>query len=218
MSDLSLKKKRMLMFFIEATQKIIERNGFDNVTIRKIAAEAGYNSATIYNYYKDLDHLLQFACMEYLIGYQNKLIKELNGLSNAKDIYFATWNLFASECYDHPKVYYHLFFSKHKEAINKTFYQYIALFDIKYDLELKDKLFSFIMLPNLFERHAILLNSLAEYAIIENKYIHEKATMLILIFESMLNTIRNDPIFYNKQEFINSIILYSKILLQIDTR
>lgn len=215
MNEITLKQKRMLMFFIEATQKIIESDGFENVTIRNIAKKAGYNSATIYNYYKDLDHLLQFACVEYLISYQNILLKKLNGFSNAKDIYYTTWKIFASECYKHPKVYYHLFFSKHRDSISKTFYRYLEIFDIKYDLVLKDELFSFIMLPDLFDRHTLLLRSLAKQSIIENKYLSEKATILILAYESMLNSLRNDPKYYSEQEFSDNILSYSKILLDI---
>lgn len=152
MKDLPLKRKRMLLYFIEATQNIIDRNGFDNVTIRKISKEAGYNSATLYNYYEDLDHLLQFACVEYLIRYQKKLIKQIRNLTDSKEIYFQTWSLFAQACYEHPKVYYHLFFSKHKNQIHQTFYRYLDLFDIEYGEIPSRKVFTFIKLPDLVKR------------------------------------------------------------------
>ncbi len=216
MKKLPIKQKRILLYFIEATQSIIERDGFDNVTIRKISKEAGYNSATLYNYYEDLDHLLQFACVEYLIQYQKKLVKRIRNLTNPKDIYFATWILFAEECYEHPKVYYHLFFSKHKNKIYKTFYQYLDLFEIKYDSVPTQKVFSFITLPDLVKRHTILLESLAEHGFIENDHISVKAGMLIMIFESMLGAIRNEPDIYSKEDFTNKILQYSKILLRID--
>ena len=215
MEKLTLKKKRMLLYFIEATQKIIDQDGFDNVTIRKISTEAGYNSATLYNYYEDLDLLLQFACVEYLITYQNKLIRKIKNLTNPKEIYFETWILFSSECYSHPKVYYHLFFSKHKDKIHETFYRYLELFDIKYDFDTTKKVFSFITLPDLVERHTILLESLAEQKLIEDTQISEKANMLVLIFESMLNSLRNNPESCSKEDFINNIVTYSSILLHL---
>ena len=213
--ELTIRQRRTLAFFIEAAQKIIERDGFDNVNIRKIAKEAGYNSATIYNYYKDLDHLLQFACVQYLIGYQNKLTSVLKDLTEPQDIYFTTWKIFAAECHARPKVYHHLFFSKHKNSIDETFYRYIEIFDIKYELVLKDEIFSFITLPNLFDRHTILLDSLAKSNIIANKNIKEKAEIIILTFESMLNYLKIDPEYYSKKEFTDKIILYSRILLGI---
>jgi AcrR family transcriptional regulator len=216
LDTLSIKQKRMLSYFIETTQKIIDRDGFDHVTIRKISQESGYNSATFYHYYEDLDHLLQFACVEYLVHYQNDLILKLQDLTDPLEIYVKTWQLFAAACYDHPKVFYHLFFSRHKDKIQKTFYQYLEIFDIHYDFTPQAKIFTFITLPDLFERHAILLEALAASGIIKNDKIHDKATMIIYIFESMLNTIRNDMNLGTKDEFIGSILKYAMILLNLD--
>ena len=44
-----LQKKRIMIYFIDATNLIIEKEGLDAVTLRKVADLAGYNSATIYN-------------------------------------------------------------------------------------------------------------------------------------------------------------------------
>ena len=48
-NNLTLKRKRIMIYFIEAAEKLIRQNGIENLSIRKIATEAGYNSATIYN-------------------------------------------------------------------------------------------------------------------------------------------------------------------------
>ncbi len=213
LEKLSLKQKRMLQYFIEAAQHIIDRDGFDNVTIRKISQEAGYNSATIYNYYEDLEHLLQFACVEYLIRYQKKLLKSIASLESPKEIYFTTWTLFSSECYEHPKVFYQLFFSKHKDKIFKTFYRYIEIFDVKYDDIPPQKIFSFITLPDLVKRHTILLEGLAQGGLIAAENLKEKADMLTRIFESMLSSVRLDGNIFTKEQFTERIIQYSKILL-----
>ena len=216
LEKLTIKHKRMLQYFIEAAQHIIDRDGFDNVTIRKISEEAGYNSSTIYNYYEDLEHLLQFACMEYLVNYQKKLLSSIKGMKNPKEIYFATWTLFASESYEHPKVFYQLFFTKHKDKIYKTFYRYLEIFDIKYADVPQEKIFSFIMLPDLVKRHTILLEGLAAGGYIKQDRLESKADMLTRVFESMLSSLRLDPESFTKEEFIDRIILYSKILLNID--
>lgn len=48
----------MMGYFIDAANQIIENEGIESVTIRKVADIAGYNSATLYNYFNDLNHLL----------------------------------------------------------------------------------------------------------------------------------------------------------------
>ena len=60
-----IQKSRMVKYFVDATVDIIEKDGYKSVTIRKVADTAGYNSATIYNYFDNLEHLLFFASMHY---------------------------------------------------------------------------------------------------------------------------------------------------------
>ena len=53
MDKLDIKKKRVMMYFIEAIQELILNEGIENLSIKKIAKKAGYNIATIYNYFED---------------------------------------------------------------------------------------------------------------------------------------------------------------------
>ena len=46
MANQELKKKRMLTYFIKATQDIMSKEGITGVTLRKVADGAGYNIAT----------------------------------------------------------------------------------------------------------------------------------------------------------------------------
>ena len=55
-----IQKVRMVKYFVDATIEIIEKEGYEAVTIRKVADIAGYNSATLYNYFDNLEHLLFF--------------------------------------------------------------------------------------------------------------------------------------------------------------
>ncbi|NLV59736.1 MAG: TetR/AcrR family transcriptional regulator [Clostridiales bacterium] len=56
---ISLKSARIRSYFIEAAKEIIMRDGVENVSVRKVANLAGYSYATIYNYFSDLNQLLQ---------------------------------------------------------------------------------------------------------------------------------------------------------------
>ena len=47
----TIRKKRMRRYFVEAAKKIIQEEGIDGVTLRKVAKGAGYNGATLYNYF-----------------------------------------------------------------------------------------------------------------------------------------------------------------------
>lgn len=45
MSNKAIQRKRMIRYFVEATQSIIDQEGIEGITIRKVAKLAGYNSA-----------------------------------------------------------------------------------------------------------------------------------------------------------------------------
>ena len=53
-------QRQNMRIFIEATKSLMDSVGEEGLSIRKIAAKAGYNSATIYNYFQDLDELMLF--------------------------------------------------------------------------------------------------------------------------------------------------------------
>jgi AcrR family transcriptional regulator len=50
-----IQKRRMMGYFLEATKTVIDTEGIFAVTIRKIASMAGFNSATVYNYFENLN-------------------------------------------------------------------------------------------------------------------------------------------------------------------
>ena len=51
------KRKRIMSYFINATIELMEKEGIENLTIRKVAEQAKYNSATLYHYFSNLDEL-----------------------------------------------------------------------------------------------------------------------------------------------------------------
>ncbi len=55
----SIKNQRVRSYFIQAAKEIILKEGVENVSVRKVADQAGYAFTTIYNYFKDLNELLQ---------------------------------------------------------------------------------------------------------------------------------------------------------------
>lgn len=58
-------QRQNMRIFIEATKSLMDSVGEEGLSIRKIAAKAGYNSATIYNYFQDLDELMLFGSVSF---------------------------------------------------------------------------------------------------------------------------------------------------------
>ena len=115
--DLTLKRKRIMIYFIEATEKLLRRDGIENLTIRGIATEAGYNSATIYNYFNDLDQLIMFGSLCYLRDYVAELEAKLKPDMRAIEQYRTVYHCFNKHALDDPEIYHHIFFGKYRDQL-----------------------------------------------------------------------------------------------------
>lgn len=80
-----LRKQRTENYFIDALCNIIRNEGMKAATIRNVAEKAGYNSATIYNYFSNFSHLLLRAHIRFETELLDK-IKMDNKIKNADKI------------------------------------------------------------------------------------------------------------------------------------
>lgn len=114
---LTVKRKRMMIYFINATEKLIREDGLSNVSIRKVAHEAGYNSATIYNYFQDLDQLILFGSVCYLKDYVAQLETALTPQMSALEHYRTVYCCFNQQALRYPEIYHTIFFGKYSDRL-----------------------------------------------------------------------------------------------------
>lgn len=117
-----------MTYFIEATEKLMREDSIDGISIRKIASEAGYNSATMYYYFEDLEHLILFASIRYLREYTNTLAKNISKKMNTLEKYrtiYSTFNYFA---FRSPEIFHNMFFGKYSSKLSQVISQYYEIF------------------------------------------------------------------------------------------
>lgn len=106
-----LKRKRIMSYFISAAIDIIQQEGINNLSIRKTADRAGYNSATLYHYFSNLEELTLFASIKCLNEYASDLPVYLKKSKNMREQYLRNWECFCKHSFGHPDIYQVLFFS-----------------------------------------------------------------------------------------------------------
>lgn len=134
------KRRDMLLMFIQTTRGLIDSDGVDQVTIRKIAKASCYNSATIYLYFHDLDELVCLAAMCYVEEFVRAWAEGMKKPMTTLETYCFSWEMFATYAFKHAQVYNHLFFYPHSRPFAETVHYYHELFperleDIGYVIE-----------------------------------------------------------------------------------
>ncbi|MGG3449336.1 TetR/AcrR family transcriptional regulator [Domibacillus aminovorans] len=189
---------RMMSYFINATADIIEKEGVDKVTIRKIADLAGYNSATIYNYFEDLSHLIFFASMSFVKKYTDALPKYIEKSKNPLERYFLIWECFCKYSFESPKIYYAVFSANlGTHPINMTQYYAYSPTDL---VEFPDGVKEMLLEANLSKRTVIALNECIKEGYIQEAHTERIAECHYLIWQGMLTMLINNRTAYTVDE------------------
>ena len=128
MDKLNIKKRRVMMYFIEATQELILNEGIENLSIKKIADTAGYNTATIYNYFEDLEELILYSSIDYLKIYLKGLKSEIKSNMKAIEMYETIYKVFVHHSFEKPEIFHTLFFGKYSYKLEKIIKKYYEIF------------------------------------------------------------------------------------------
>lgn len=185
-------KLKYIRKLIDCTRQIIDEQGLKNVTIRNIADLAGLNSATIYNYFHDLDELVTYACISSFKDYAEQLHDEDVHLSEnePEEVYLMTWEYFSRNAFSRPREMYLLFFGKYSNALSNVFKTYYEWFpEEKQELSLT--LQQMLADADIFERNILVLRPLINGRAQENELslVNE---LTVSYFQMLLREMAND--------------------------
>lgn len=204
-----LQRQRMLTYFIEAAAEIIKEEGMDAITIRKVADSAGYNSATIYNYFENLDHLIFLASLPFITPYTKSLGNYLKQDKNALEKNFAVWESFFSHSFASPKIYHAIFFSQRNRTATNDMKQYYDLFP--QDLsDAGEESTEFLLLQSIFDRTEMLIEQCVKEGFIRKEDVKELAEMCVFLYDGML-----DKVLQTGAEHIDTVQMTEKAMKYI---
>lgn len=183
----NIQRQRMMRYFIEATFEIIEKEGFDMVTIRKVSDLAGYNSATLYNYFSSLDHLIAFSSLRYLRQYSDELQQVVIPLTDPFERYLKIWECFCRHSFRLPMVYHKIFFTQLNDSISKSIKEYYAIFPEDLIGRNINELENMLTGETIDERTSTALQPLFDAGIFLREDEIEIREICILIYEGMLD-------------------------------
>ncbi|SCZ06660.1 TetR/AcrR family transcriptional regulator [Alkaliphilus peptidifermentans] len=207
MDKKEIQKRRMMGYFIEATKKIAEEEGTEAVTVRKVADLAGYNSATLYNYFDNLEHLIFFASMQHLKDYVVALPGFVKASKNSLDKYFRIWKCFCQFSFNNPKIYHSIFFNKYSTSIKDAIQEYYSIFPEELGEQPED-LLKMLLKNDIYARNKTLLEASEADGFIPKEHIEEINEMTLLIYQGMFMRFMNGQTEYTPDEAVERTINY----------
>lgn len=208
MKKRNIQRKRTMTYFIDAAYEIIKEEGIKKVTIRKVADKAGYNSATIYNYFENLDHLILFAAMRYVKDYTLALPEYLKDAKNALDRFFKVWECFCHFSFKNPEIYYAIFFADLDKDLENYIIDYYKLFPEELGTELND-ISTMLLKHNIYERGMTIIEECVKEGFIKEEDVETLNEMATLLYEGMLSQVIRGKIEHD--EAVEKTMRYIKV-------
>ncbi|WP_353097345.1 TetR/AcrR family transcriptional regulator [Tissierella praeacuta] len=207
----AIQRKRMMSYFINATEELMEEEGIEGITLRKVADRAGYNSATLYNYFENLDHLIFYASMKNIKDYSLALNAYLKDAENPMDIFLKVWECFCDYAYDKPEIFNAIFYPN----LEKHFEDYVAEYYKVFPEDMGSN--NEIISTMLSKRDINKRGETTIFGCVDEGYIrYEDANklndMTLLIFEGMLRRVLRHKISYDDAR--NNTMDYIKVIVE----
>lgn len=134
-------KRKNGIAFVEATQALIDSEGLERISIRKIADKAGFHNSTIYLYFKDVNQLILLASLKHFNEYSKKLSEYSTMIAGPTDKFLAVWDAFGQTVFHNPHIFHNFFFGKYSQNLTPIITQYYRLFPeekTNYSKEIED--------------------------------------------------------------------------------
>lgn len=196
MVNKKIQKKRTMIYFINSAYELMNEGGLENVTIRKVANRAGYNSATLYNYFENLDHLIFLASMKNIKDYVENLPKYIKDAKNSMDIFLKVWQCFCDYSYNKPEIYTAIFFSNLDKHVEHYVAEYYTLFPEEL-LKGNESISTMLLKSNIDERGMAIMKDCVKDGYIKKEDANDINDMTLLIYEGILRRVLKGELSYD---------------------
>ena len=187
-------KLKKMKLFISSARDIIEEEGFENLSIRRIAEKAGFHNSTIYFYFSDADLLIALASVRSFAEYSRELADLSRQPGTDYDAFFRIWYFFCRQAFDKPNLFHQFFFGKYQDNLTDILNHYYEMFPEE-KLEYSQAIEEMYYAPNFRERCLSILRPLQNMpdTRIDEKNLDMANDIIIYTFQGLLEKKRSDP-------------------------
>lgn len=199
--------------FIDITNDIIMSNGIEAVSIRKIAALAKYNSATIYLYFDNLNHLLFLSSLSGTREYVMALNEIGSESGNSLERLIEIWKCFVHYSFQKPKIFSTIFFNDTEGKAKEYMQEYYELYPEEVSSE--DSLaYKLIFNHDLKKRVYTLASECAKEGYFKEEDLEDLSELLLFAYKGMLEKVIKGMVEVD-EVFEEKTIYYIKKVLKV---
>lgn len=210
MQKKELKRNRIVHYFVDAAVDIIREEGISALTIRKIADKAGYNSATLYNYFENLDHLVLFAAMRLIAPYAKNLTAHMEQGNNALERNLLSWELFLEYSFQEPQIFEAIFLADLQNSMDSYLDEYYRIYPEELPT-VDEQIYEMLSKYDIYDRTYVLLRSCVEEGFFREQDIQDIDEMSILIYKGMLSTFLHTEKNPSPKQYMERAMRYLRI-------
>lgn len=216
-SHKELKKARMWKYFVNAATELIEKDGIQQVTIRKVADKAGFNSATLYNYFSEFSHLLFFASMRFMKPYTKEISIVLSQKSESHlRHYVKAWECFTRHSFQTPDIFHAIFMMDLGEEPDTLIAKYYEFFPTEI-VDVPEELKPILMERSMHKRGRSFLKAAVQSGEISSEdadFLNDATT---LIWQGMFSDVMNRRRLYTAEEATKvTLALIEKLIMKFE--
>ena len=178
-------RNQIFACFINAASELMENEGMDASPCAGWQSGRATTSATLYNYFKDLDHLTVYASMKYFEDYNRNLARYLADEQDAFQRFLFMWRFFCASAFRHPHAYYNLFYGKYSGELTEIIHAYYEVFPEELG-ELDDSVLEMLTCGSLVERNRQMLQPVLEGASLSQEERESINEIILYCFKELL--------------------------------
>jgi len=187
-------KRKNAIAFVEATQALIDSEGLEKISIRKIAEKAGFHNSTIYLYFKDANQLILLASLKHFNDYSQKLAEFSTMIASPTDKFLAIWQAFGETVFYRPHIFRNFFFGKYSDNLTPVITRYYQLFPEEkpaYTKEIEEMYYG----GNISDRCLQILRPLIEVetTLVSEENLQLVNTIIVACLKQLLDLACTDP-------------------------
>ncbi|MDO4265549.1 MAG: TetR/AcrR family transcriptional regulator [Eubacteriales bacterium] len=174
--------------YIERAYEIIENEGVEAVSIRRMAKEFGCSSTSMYRYFDNIEELIYYANLIYLDVYLKDLDSHESGWKTIWDTHIGIWEGYARTAFHHPQAFNIIFFSSTSRKLTNALREFYSMFPERINI-VSPYLQVMLQSTDLKERDKVMTDRCVEAGVIEEKNAERMNHMVCTLYQGYLKGI-----------------------------